>query len=159
MGLAVNMHWFWPARCCYFALAWATLWSGSSKSGWHRKMVKKAVCLTTGNSYSSHRKHGCHVNGEKNEEVPQFQRLIIGQKYTKSDDGTLHLSILLLNGISPCLSFCSLEICMGKGTWIGIDLHWVFYANLLKRGLFNQSHWKGQVYLKLWSGPGNLKCE
>ena len=53
------------------------------------------LCLTTGNSYSSHRKHGCHVNGEKNEEVSQFQRLIIGQKYTKSDDRTLHLANLL----------------------------------------------------------------
>ena len=62
------------------------------------------LCLTTGNSYSSHRKHGCYVNGEKNGEVSQFQRLIISQKYTKSDDRTLHLSILLLNGISPCLS-------------------------------------------------------
>ena len=73
-------------------------------------MVKKSciwvniLCLTTGNSYSSHRKHGCYVNGEKNGEVSQFQRLIISQKYTKSDDRTLHLSILLLNGISPCLS-------------------------------------------------------
>lgn len=95
------------------------------------------LCLTTENSYSSHRKHVCHVNGEKNEEVSQFQRLIIGQKYTKSDDRTYILSTLLLNGISPSLSSCSPEICMGKGTWIGIDLHWVFYANLLKRGLFN----------------------
>lgn len=59
------------------------------------------LCLTTGNSYSSHRKHDCHVNGEKNEEVPQFQRLIIGQKYTKSDDRTLHLSILLLMVFHP----------------------------------------------------------
>lgn len=59
------------------------------------------LCLTTENSYSSHRKHVCHVNGEKNEEVSQFQRLIIGQKYTKSDDRTYILSTLLLNGISP----------------------------------------------------------
>lgn len=62
------------------------------------------LCLTTENSYSSHRKHVCHINGEKNEEVSQFQRLIIGQKYTKSDDRIYILSTLLLNDISLSLS-------------------------------------------------------
>ena len=51
-------------------------------------MWVNSLFLTAENTYSSHRKHVCHVNEKKNEEVSQFQRLIIGQKYTKSDDRT-----------------------------------------------------------------------
>ena len=51
-------------------------------------MWVNSLFLTTDYTYSSHRKHVCHVYEKKNEEVSQFQRLIIGQKYTKSDDRT-----------------------------------------------------------------------